>query len=257
MVLNQKTKKLAQYLFSGPFRDLIYLKSLVIGHEVQEIKYESFINAYSLESIIFEQNSQIKIIGDDAFANAISLVEVDLPISLQHLGIGIFRNASSLQKLRAPFIGEERETSSELFRSHDILVYFFGSKTYLHYHLIPDSLKEVEFYDIDQIHNSTFYKATSLEVIILPDYMTQIGIRSFYQTHNLRYFEIPFGVTHIPESAFEGSGVNHLVIPSTVTYIDLNAFKNTNLEYVIYYGEPSNLYIDLSGNDSLIEKLKP
>lgn len=87
--------------------------------------------------------------------------------------------------------------------------------------------------------------------------MTQIGVRSFYQTYNLRYFEIPFGVTHIPESAFEGSGVNHLVIPSTVTYIDLNAFKNTNLEYVIYYGEPSNLYIDLSGNDSLIEKLKP
>lgn len=85
--------------------------------------------------------------------------------------------------------------------------------------------------------------------------MTQIGVRSFYQTYNLRYFEIPFGVTHIPESAFEGSGVNHLVIPSTVTYIDLNAFKNTYLISVLYGGDLLNLIVNPEGNTEFTEKI--
>lgn len=246
-----------QIILSGPFRDLIHLKSLTIGRRVEEIKFESFINAYELESITFESGSRLSLIGDDAFANAISLIEIDLPISLQYLGTGILRNASSLVSLRAPFIGEERETTDELFRSHDLLVYFFGSKTYLYFDLIPSSLKHVEFYDISRIHNTTFYEASSLESIVLPDTMTHLGVRSFFATKNLVEFIVPNGITVIPEYAFEGSGIQEIIIPASVTYIADYAFKDTELTQVTYLGNLENLEISPVGNQSLLDLINP
>ena len=241
---------------SGPFRDLIYLKNLTIGSNVKEIKHDAFINAFQLTSLVFEEESTLELIGDDAFANATSLTSVDLPKSLQRLGIGIFRNATNLTSLRAPFIGEEREQTDDLFRSHDILVYFFGSKTYLHYNLIPESLTHVEFYDINQIHNTTFYNVSHLTSIILPSDMTEIGIRSFYGTTDLISFTIPDGVTVIPVSAFENSGISTLIIPASVTSIGDNAFKNTNLTSVTYLGDINSLVISSIGNESIITILK-
>ena len=114
-----------EVIITGPFRDLIYLKSLQFGPNVKLIKHDAFENEKSLVTLTFDQQSQIEMIEDYAFKNAINLKIVDLPISLQHLGIGVFYGASNLESLRAPFIGPERETSDYLYRSHDILVYFF------------------------------------------------------------------------------------------------------------------------------------
>jgi len=245
-----------EIIVSGPFRDLINLKSLTFGPHVKLIKHEAFINAQSLTQINFDQNSIIEEIQEYAFLNAASLKSVELPISLRHLGIGIFNGANQLESLKAPFIGPEREESSYLYLSHDILVYFFGSNTYLHSHLIPTSLKKVEFYDIKMIHHTTFYNAQYLEEIILPDTMKNIGIRSFYGTHHLFSMVIPDGITHIPESAFEDSGIKSIVIPASVKFIDINAFKNTSLTEVIYLGDINALEIITTGNEGFIEVMQ-
>ncbi|MBN2267948.1 MAG: leucine-rich repeat protein [Acholeplasmataceae bacterium] len=241
-----------EIIMSGPFRDLIYLKELTLGPNVKLIKHEAFINARSLTTIIFAENSQIESIEEYAFSDAISLKSIDLPISLKHLEIGILFGAESLESLRAPFIGPERETSEYLYLSHDLLVYFFGSKTYLHADLIPSSLKRVEFYDIDLIHHTTFYNAASIEEIILPINMTEIGIRSFYGTSSLITFNVPDGVNFIPESSFENSGIKSIIIPASIRYIDINAFKNTELEEIIYLGNVDDLSINPIGNEEFI-----
>lgn len=244
-----------EVIITGPFRDLIYLKSLQFGPNVKLIKHDAFENARSLVTLTFDQQSQIEMIEDYAFKNAINLKVVDLPISLQHLGIGVFYGASNLESLRAPFIGPERETSDYLYRSHDILVYFFGSKTYLQSSLIPESLKTVEFYDIEMIHHTTFYNALHIENIILPTSMDGIGIRSFYGTLGLSSFTIPSGVESIPESSFENSGIKTIIIPSSVKFIDLNAFKNTTIQEVIYLGDINDLVINPIGKEVIINLL--
>ena len=99
-----------EVIITGPFRDLIYLKSLQFGPNVKLIKHDAFENERSLVTLTFDQQSQIEMIEDYAFKNAMNLKVVDLPISLQHLGIGVFYGASNLESLRAPFIGPERET---------------------------------------------------------------------------------------------------------------------------------------------------
>lgn len=244
-----------EVIFQGPFKDLINLKSLIIGSNVVEIEEEAFIGAINLESLIFEEGSSIETIGDRAFANAAQLTEVTFPISLQNLGLGVLAGANSLETLTAPFIGNERETTDILAQSHDVLVYFFGSNTYSHNILIPQSLKSVEFYDIEMIHNTTFYRASNIESIVFSSNLTEIGIRSFYGTTNLLSFTVPNGVTEIPIYAFEKSGITTITIPASVTQIQANAFKDTALVTVNYLGDINDLIIDPIGNDSLLSAL--
>lgn len=244
-----------EVIVQGPFKDLINLKSLTIGPNVKVIEDEAFIGAINLELLTFEQTSTIETIGDRAFARAAQLTEVTFPISLQTLGLGVLAGANSLESLTSPFIGNEREITDILSESHDILVYFFGSNTYLHNNLIPESLKSVEFYDIDMIHNTTFYRASNLESIVFSGNLNQIGARSFYGTTNLMSFIIPDGVTEIPKNAFEMSGIKTITIPASVTQIRANAFNDTTLETVIYLGDINDLIIDPIGNDSLLSAL--
>lgn len=241
-----------EVIVGGPFKDLINLKSLTIGNNVKVIEEEAFIGAINLELLTFEQTSTIETIGDRAFANTIQLTEVTFPISLQSLGLGVLEGSNRLESLTSPFIGNEREITDILAESHDILVYFFGSNTYLHNNLVPESLKSVEFYDVEMIHNTTFYRVSSLESIVFSRDLTQIGVRSFYGTTNLLSFTIPNGVTEIPQYAFEQSGITTITIPASVTHIQANAFKDTELQTVIYLGDIDDLIIDPTGNDSLL-----
>ncbi len=242
---------------SGEFRDLYNLKSLVIGSNVIEIKAEAFANAYRLESVIFEENSSLETIGRNAFYNAQSLTSISLPISLESMGLGVLEGANSLTYLKTPFIGEEREVTDDLSSSTDVLVYLFGSRTYLHNTLIPESLETIEIFDITRIHNVTFYRASHLVTILLPATLSDIGIRSFYGTSSLSSFTVPDGVLTIDESAFEMSGITSIVIPASVTTIEANAFLNTNLSSVIYLGDTNDLTIDPTGNQVLINLLTP
>lgn len=244
-----------EVIVGGPFKDLINLKSLTIGNNVKVIEDEAFIGAVNLESLTFEQTSTIESIGDRAFANASELTEVIFPISLQKLGLGVLAGANNLTSLTAPFIGNERETSDILAESHDILVYFFGSNTFLHNNLVPESLTSVEFYDIQMIHNTTFYRVSSLESIKITSNLSRMGIRSFYGTTDLLSFSVPNGITEIPEYAFEKSGIKTITIPASVTEISANAFKDTELQTVIYLGDINDLNIDPIGNDSLLSAL--
>ncbi len=245
-----------QVIESHTFRDLYNLKTLTIGSHVEVIKDEAFENAIALEEIIFEPNSHLESIGKRAFANAQNLIEISFPISVQHMGIGVLEGADHLTSLTVPFLGEKRESGDELRNSTDVLAYIFGSATYTSNELIPNTLKTVEIYDIEMIHHVTFYRAWDLEHIILPDELSQIGIRSFYQTFALKDFELPSGIEIIPSYAFEQSGIETLIIPGSVTYIEANAFKSTTLVTVTYLGDINNLVIEAEGNQSLIDAIQ-
>ena len=243
---------------SGEFRDLFNLQELIIGPNVVTIENEAFLNNINLRTITFDENTIIEHIGDNAFYNCQSLETVELHISIQTLGLGVFERCNNLTTLKVPFIGEQREDNGSLRESTDLLVYLFGSRTYLESDLIPNSLETIEIYDISRIHNVTFYNANFLKNIILPSDLENIGIRSFYGCESLENFTIPGEVTIIDESAFENSGLKTITIPESVVYIDKNAFKGCDdLETVIYEGNLSNLIISDVGNTNIIDILFP
>gem|GEM_PF-1453726 len=240
----------------GALRDSIHLQHVTIGPHVKYIKDEAFINNVSLETITFEGTSSLVSIGENAFYNCQSLTEVELPISLQRMGVGVFEGCSSLESLIMPFLGEERETTDILLESNDTISYTFGSKTYSHTYLLPMTLVYVEIYDIDRIHNVTFYGASFIEKIVLSGPFEYMGLSSFYGCQALNDFTIPTGVESIRSSAFENCfNLDHLVIPASVTVVEANAFLNANLGTVTYLGNIANLVIDPVGNDALLVAL--
>ncbi|MBN2300845.1 MAG: leucine-rich repeat domain-containing protein [Acholeplasmataceae bacterium] len=245
-----------QVVLSGPFKDLINLKTITIGSHVKDIEAEAFMNAYSLETLIFEDESQLRFIGRRAFSNCLSLTSVEIPISVDKMGVGVFEGCTSIESLVMPYLGEEREYTDILFESQDVLTYQFGSKTYLDDFLIPESLKYVEIYDIDRIHNVTFFRAKHIEQIVLTGDFAYLGIRSFYGCESLEELIIPSGIETISLSAFENClNLGYLVIPATVTKVERNAFLNAGLDVVIYLGDINDLEISPIGNSALLEAL--
>ncbi len=241
---------------NSQFRDLYNLKTLVIGKDVKYIGAEAFINNTSLQSLTFEDGSQIESIDVDAFKNCESLESIDLPISLQTMGMGAFEGCSNLVSIRMPFLGEEREKIDDLSKNTDLLVYMFGTRSYLDTSVIPNSLQSIEIYDVDRIHNVTFYGAKYLRSITLPDTMVHLGKQSFYGTTSLESFTVPDGVTTIDSNAFEKSGITEITIPASVTEIVFNAFLDCdNLTTVHYLGDINDLNIAPTGNDTFIAAL--
>lgn len=243
---------------ASQFRDLYNLKAITIGPNVKTIEAQAFANDVNLKTIIFSGTSTLESIGANAFVNCHNLEMVTLPISIRSMGMGVFEGCTDLTYLKTPFLGEEREITNDLTKSTDVLVYMFGSRTWLDYELIPNSLETVDVYDIDRIHNVTFYNAKYVRNITLPDQLLYMGKSSLYGTESLQSFTVPDGVTSIDSSCFEDSGIASIIIPASVTQIDDNAFKNCiNLTSVTYLGDINDLQISSTGNQALIDALNP
>lgn len=237
--------------------DNINLEKVVIGPNVKIIKNNAFDNASSLKEVIFEDNSNLEIIEDKAFLNCVSLIEISFPISLEYLGLGVLQGTTSLEKLSSPFIGARRENYDDLSKNIDILPYFFGSRTYLESSIIPVNLTTVEFYDIDRIHNVTFYGATSLKEIILPEYLVSMGIQSFYNCDGLTSFRVPDGVEVLKRGVFENcTNLQEIIIPASVKIIEEDAFLNCDSLIVVnYLGDINDLVINTKGNNAILNIL--
>ncbi len=232
------------------------LESITIGADVEVIEKQAFENAINLESIIFAPNGSLTTIEAYAFRNT-GIVEIDIPITVNYLGIGILEGCNQLVNYRVPFIGRIRENHDDFFNSSDIFTYHFGSVHYNRPTTIPESLKHVEVYDIDRIHHTTFYNAWYVESIVLPDELLNMGLKSFFGCRSLVEFTIPNNVTEIREECFRNCySLETIIIPATVTNIEKNAFLNCDsLSSVVYLGDKTNLTIDPIGNESLTNLL--
>lgn len=226
------------------------LEEIVIKSTVKEIKNNALYGCPNLERIIFEDNSQLNLIGDYAFGECGSLESIAIPKSVQSMGVGILYGCVSLKEFKSPFLGFKREEIMDDYSASDLLMKSFGSGDYKCSYYIPESLEKVEIYDITMVHNVTFYEAKNIKYIILPDELDNLGIRSFYGCESLMEFKIPNGVEVIKTSCFENcKSLEKIIIPSSVKTIDANAFKGCNsLTEVIYLGDVSLLTI-AEGNE--------
>ena len=82
---------------------------------------------------------------------------------------------------------------------------------------------------LEAIRNDTGISIPSpkLTTLTLPDSVTEIGKRTFYDCKNLKLTELPGGVKQIGDSAFSGcTGITLNSLPSGVTKIEDSAFRD-------------------------------
>lgn len=191
--------KIKDYTFYG----CSSLTSIVIPASVISIGDSAFRNCTfrffglyirGLSAVIFEEGSQLKTIGNNAFRENGLLSEIILPDSLKTIGNHAFRGASFLESV---LIGNNVTTIGD---------YAFYDNFSLRDIVLGESVKSIGEY--------AFFNSVRLTNIIIPSSVERIGNYAFFAS-SLLSIVIPKSVVHIGSHVF--SLCNYLTIFSEAT----------------------------------------
>lgn len=178
----------------------------------------------------------ITIIGNKSFKGCSTIVNVNIPESIQIIEKEAFSGCNSLYELTIPFVGKEREavnyeaplgyifgyysTTNSEYDNGVFQVYYAGE--YYHY-FIPSSLKVVTITDDEDIANYAFYNAYLTSITLKNT--KSLGYQAFTYS-SISELNIHSNLESIAKWAFYFAQVSfdYIYIPKTVKSIGENAF---------------------------------
>lgn len=192
-------------------KDPAIVKSITIPNSITGIFVQAFNNCVNLETIIFEENSNIEEIYDNAFANS-AITTVTIPKSISVLYDAAFANCSKLTEV----------LYEEGIQLTEIKATFMGCSA-LRSIFIPKTVKKLT--------NCTFDGCTSLQTVTFEEnsVLTRIEDWVFRNTTSLESINLPDSLTYIGKEAFTSSAISSINIPNNVTYLGESAFKDSGI----------------------------
>lgn len=224
------------------FAQITTLEKVTLGDSITEIPNMAFYECTGLQTVSIP--SCLTKIGSQAFFGCSSLQDVTLPASLTEIGYQAFRDCDALTSITFPDSLEKVGNQAFLItkeKGHtgSLTTVTFGAKipsfltsdgttsTNLQLFTGQDKLTTV---DMSKCKNTTisaglFNGLTSLETIIFPTGLTEIGDSAFTNCSGLKSLEFPDSLTKIGESAFSGcTGLTYISYGSGIDDIGRNAF---------------------------------
>lgn len=187
------------------------LISLFIPSSVQSIGNYAFRSMHNLESVTFEENSQVDEFKLGVFWGQNKLETITLPTSLKVLNTDAFYQCDNLKHVIVPDGSQLSKISTNTFRSCDNLetFEFQGSCT------------------LKTISAGVFNNKTKLREFVFPASVTTIGNGAFLGCTSLTTATFPenAAIKTIGEGAFAGCGLTSFTVPTNVTTIDREAFR--------------------------------
>ncbi len=197
-----------------PKIDLVFPQQLTkneTAKDVVKISNNAFYNLFGnqkviVNNIVFDENSKLREIGDNAFYALQMSGDLLLPDSIEYIGANAFTNAGLDGTLKLPKNENYTTISSQLFKGNSLLV---GANE-------------------------------------IPSSVNIIGKNAFEGNTLAKDFIIPEGVSELHGSVFTSTGIETLSLPSTLTKIAYGAIpsstlwaqiNSTNLEVVGLNGE--------------------
>ena len=249
-------------LYSGDFKELILCPTAKQGEVTVDARTEkidelAFYHCSDVTAVNFEQNSNLKEIGSEAFYFCYGLTTFVIPDSVTTLGETVFLACKYLTSLQLPanlenfsadMLGCENldeikivngvnyaaEGAAILSADKTELVYYLASATAESY-TIPSTVKILT--------SAVFQNNTHLKSITIPASVEQIGENAFYNCSMLKEVKFDNGTAPlvIGSYAFMGTALESLSLPSRLSSIESNAFTNLNLKNVSFGGADSML----------------
>ena len=178
------------------------LKSVTLPSGLLTIN-RTFEGCTSLESIVIPET--VKEIDWYSFSGCKSLKKINLPESITTIESDCFKNCESLTEINWP--SGLKSIGSYAFLGTNITNGNF-----------PSSLTSIGSY--------AFQSCTGLTKVVLPEGITKINERVFYNCTNLQEIDIPKTVTSIGSHAFERcSELTEVNLPDNITSIEDYAFQ--------------------------------
>lgn len=215
-----------QFIDKGAFERCSGLLSITIPSSVTEIKEDAFFYCTGLQAMTIEDG--LTTIAAEAFYHCTSLEAVSIPSGVTTIGSSAFYGCTALESIEVPSSVEEMcynsfEETAWYNNQPDGLVYI-GDFLLRYKGTIPDDAQLVVRDGTKGIADMAFsYSIGRRHSVLLPNSVTKIGDRAFYQSF-MANITLSKNLTTIGEYAFSRSALTHVVIPGSVTTIPEFAF---------------------------------
>ncbi|KAK8865394.1 hypothetical protein M9Y10_010939 [Tritrichomonas musculus] len=220
------------------------------------IKYLSqfcFYKCKKLESVIFDDNSQLKEIGEDSFYKT-SIKSIVIPPNVKKIKEKAFSHCNEIETIIFPENSKIETIGNSVFEYSSITTIKF-----------PDSLTAIKSYAFEYCNQLTVvefsknsklteigcqaFNHTSISKITIPSHVKVIEQYTFFNCSKLK--TVIFGknseLKQICKGAFEKTSIESITIPSEVTYIGFSAFYDcSSLKNVIFEPNSKLEFIDSS-----------
>ena len=226
-VIDISDKAFSGFLLGNPLKRV----SFASESQLTLIGYEAFAKCYPLESIVLPHS--LKTIGSCAFMSS-GLKNITVPASVTELGNGAFACCDALTSI-------EIEDGNTVYHDINGVVYTLDNTVV---HMYPAG-KEESSYTIESTARSVspwaFAGTSKLGSVILPEGMTEIGEYGFYRCGAYSY-SLPSTLVEIEQYAFsENFNLGNIYIPDNVLQIGRYAFAKSNNLYTVNFNTTSKL----------------
>ena len=191
VTIGNGVKKIGEHAFS--FCDS--LTSMTIGSGVTSIGNEAFRYCSSLTSITIPNS--VTSIGSEAFYGCKGLTSITIPDSVTSIGNEAFDNCDKLNQINV-------DTANTVYSSENGVLFNKDKTELIRY---PEGKADTSYSipnSVTYIVYRAFYDCSSLTSITIPDSVTSIGTQAFLYCDSLTSITIPNSVTRIGSYAFNG-----------------------------------------------------
>ena len=187
------------------FREMVNLTDITLPSGLTEISKDAFYGCFGLTAIVIPDG--VTTIGDRAFYGCNKLASVTFGEGLQNVGANAFYNTPWL----------EQQTDENGFTViGGVLVQYLGDETEV---VVPETVRVIG-------SEAFSLKRNKITSVTLPDTVTSIQTKAFYQLNMLLSVNIPASVTFIGAEAFRSCyKLTSVVIPEGITEIGAQAFR--------------------------------
>ncbi|MDE6550691.1 MAG: leucine-rich repeat domain-containing protein [Clostridia bacterium] len=193
----------------------------------------------SLQSVIFERDSQLKEIEDFAFPVCDNLSEIYIPASVERVTSFSFHESDNLSVIEVDEDNLHYCSVDNVLYSKDMSVLHFAPRTLSGRFVVPSQVKSLSF--------NAFYTCQTLTQVVLPEGLEVIGAWALGNCYDLTDVNLPSTLKIIGFSAFGGAAISTLHIPASVEYIGPEAFDFCKQLEQISVDEHNNHFVVIDG----------